>query len=114
MEFWSLPAGERLAEFARLRALGTPVFYAEPRVPFVRAGKGFYALVRHEDVQAAGRNAKGFSSEPAATSPEPPPCLAFFFGTPVVNMDDPRPRRIRRIASRAVRPRLPGTTQVGL
>lgn len=106
MEFWSLPAGERLAEFARLRALGTPVFYAEPRVPFVRAGKGFYALVRHEDVQAAGRNAKVFSSEPAATSPEPPPWLAFFFGTPMVNMDDPRHGRLRRIVSRAFSPRM--------
>lgn len=105
LEFWARPPAERLAAFARLRALERPVFFAEKRVPFVRAGRGFYALVRHADVVHASRNASVFSSEPAATSPEPPPWIALLFGRPMVNMDDPRHARLRRIVSRAFTPK---------
>ncbi|ROO83259.1 cytochrome P450 [Actinocorallia herbida] len=105
-EFWARPHTERHAEFARLRALNAPVYYAEPRIPLVRAGKGFYALVGHADVVAASRNTKVFSSEPAATSPEPPPWIAALFGRPMVNMDDPRHGRLRRIVSRAFSPKM--------
>jgi cytochrome P450 len=103
--FWARPPEERLAAFARLRALDKPVFFPEQRIPFVRAGRGFHALVRHADVVHASRNAKVFSSEPAATSPEPPPWIALLFGRPMVNMDDPRHARLRRIVSRAFTPR---------
>src|SRR4051794_24661277 len=106
MEFWARPPDQRLADFARLRAHGAPVFFTEPRIPFVRAGKGFYALVRHPDVVEVSRNATIFSSEPAATSPEPPPMAAKLFGTPMVNMDDPRHARLRRIVSRAFSPKM--------
>ncbi|HEX6469850.1 MAG TPA: cytochrome P450 [Streptosporangiaceae bacterium] len=106
MRFWARPPDQRLADFARLRAHGAPVFFAEPRIPFLRAGKGFYALVRHADVVEASRNAKIFSSEPAATSPEPPPVVAKLFGTPMVNMDDPGHARLRRIVSRAFSPKM--------
>jgi cytochrome P450 len=67
LEFWARPPEERLRVFARLRAQDRPAFFAEQRVPFVRAGRGFHALVRHEDVVYASRNAKVFSSEPAAS-----------------------------------------------
>lgn len=106
MTFWARPPDQRLADFARLRAHGAPVYFAEPRIPFVRAGKGFYALVRHAHVVEVSRNAKIFSSEPAATSPEPPPVVAKLFGTPMVNMDDPRHARLRRIVSRAFSPKM--------
>ena len=106
MEFWDRPPERRLADFARLRAHGEPVYFAEPRIPLVRAGKGFYALVRHADVVEASRNAKIFSSEPAATSPEPPPVVAKLFGTPMVNMDDPRHARLRRIVAGAFTPKM--------
>lgn len=105
LEFWARPPEDRLRAFARLRALDRPVFFPERRIPFVRAGRGFHALVRHADVVHASRNAKVFSSEPAATSPEPPPWIALLFGRPMVNMDDPRHARLRRIVSRAFTPR---------
>ncbi|MFI6520133.1 cytochrome P450 [Spirillospora sp. NPDC050679] len=111
MAFWDRPPHERLADFARLRERGAPVYFAEPRVPFVRSGKGFYALVRHADVVTASRNAKVFSSEPAATSPEPPPWLAKVFGTPMVNMDDPEHARLRRIVFRAFTPKTLATIE---
>ncbi|MBC6464440.1 cytochrome P450 [Actinomadura alba] len=108
MDFWARPPADRLAAFARLRALDRPVFFPEPRVPLVRAGYGFHALVRHADVVAASRQPKVFSSEPAATSPEPPPWLSLLLGTPMVNMDDPRHARLRRIVSRAFSPKMLG------
>ncbi|MFC5746826.1 cytochrome P450 [Actinomadura rugatobispora] len=106
MEFWDRPPERRLADFARLRELGRPVYFPEPRVPLVRSGRGFHALVRHADVVEASRNAAVFSSEPAATSPEPPPWLPALFGTPMVNMDDPAHARLRRIVFRAFTPKM--------
>lgn len=105
LEFWARPPDERLRTFARLRALDRPVFFEEQRIPLVRAGRGFHALVRHADVVHASRHAEVFSSEPAATTPEPPPWVALLFGRPMVNMDDPRHARLRRVVSRAFTPR---------
>ena len=105
LAFWAAPESERLAAFAHLRALDRPVFFAEPRVPLLRPGGGFHALVRHADVLEASRHTAVFSREPAAVSPEPPPWLPMVFGRPLVNMDDPRHARLRRIVSRAFAPR---------
>jgi cytochrome P450 len=105
LAFWAAPESARLAAFAHLRTLDRPVFFAEPRVPLLRPGGGFHALVRHADVLEASRRTAVFSSEPAAVSPEPPPWLPMVFGRPLVNMDDPRHARLRRIVSRAFAPR---------
>ncbi|GAA3446076.1 cytochrome P450 [Planomonospora venezuelensis] len=104
--FWRRPLTERHEAFARLRQLDRPVFFPEKRVPLLRSGKGFYALVRHADVVEASRNAKVFSSEPAVTNPEPPGWVKHVFGESMVNMDDPRHARLRRIVSRAFSPKM--------
>ncbi|GIH73821.1 cytochrome P450 [Planobispora longispora] len=104
--FWRRPLAERHEAFTRLRRLDTPVFFEEKRVPLLRSGKGFYALVRHADVVEASRNAKVFSSEPAVTNPEPPGWVKHVFGESMVNMDDPRHARLRRIVSRAFSPKM--------
>ncbi|GII93721.1 cytochrome P450 [Sinosporangium siamense] len=106
LSFWRRPPKERHEAFARLRQLEHPVFFEERRVPLLRSGRGFYALVRHADVVEAGRNAAVFSSEPAVTSPEPPGWVKHVFGESMVNMDDPRHARLRRIVSRAFSPRM--------
>jgi cytochrome P450 len=111
MAFWDRPAAERLDDFARLRDLDRPIFFDEPRIPLLRAGRGFYALVRHADVVAASRNPEVFSSAPTATSPEPPAWVAKVFGTPMVSMDGPRHARLRRIVSRAFSPRMLATIE---
>jgi cytochrome P450 len=105
LAFWARPPAERMAAFARLREQDRPVFFAEQRVPLVRSGAGFYALVRHGDVTEASRNPRVFSSEPAATSPEPARWVPLVFGTPMVNMDDPGHARLRRVVARAFTPR---------
>ncbi|MEQ4720016.1 cytochrome P450 [Nonomuraea sp. B19D2] len=104
--FWGLPQAERTEAFRRLRQMDHPVFMREQAIPFVGGGKGFYALVRHADVTEASRNAAVFSSEPCSNSiPDMPRWLSVYFGS-MINMDDPRHAKLRRIVSRAFTPRI--------
>ena len=106
MAFWQRPPGDRERAFALLRAQPRPVFFAESKIPFIRKGAGYYALTRHADVTEASRHPSVFSSEPCATAiPDMPGYLARYFGS-IINMDDPRHGRIRRIVSRAFTPRV--------
>ncbi len=77
-----------------------------PRLPFAEPGPGYYALVRHADVVEASKHADVFSSAAGATSiPDLPVEFNEYFGS-MINMDDPRHARLRRIVSRAFSPRL--------
>jgi methyl-branched lipid omega-hydroxylase len=106
LTFWARPLEERTAAFRVLRGREHPVFVRENGVPFVPAGKGYWALVRHADVEEASRRPDVFSSEPSATSiPDFPAYMERFFGS-LINMDDPRHAKIRRIVSRAFTPRM--------
>ena len=103
--FWSLPYDQRMAAFAELRARPVASLFAEPRFPLIKPGAGYYALTRHADVVEAGRRPDLFSSEPTANSiPDMPRYLASYFGS-MINMDDPRHARLRRIVSRAFTPK---------
>jgi cytochrome P450 len=104
--FWGLPEPERRAAFARLRSLGHPPFFANPESPFPDQGPGYYALVRHADVVEASRNPDVFSSASGATAIlDLPVEFNEYFGS-MINMDDPRHARLRRIVSRAFTPRM--------
>jgi len=105
-EFWGRPLAERQAAFAVLRAEEHPPFFAEPETPFAEPGPGYYALVRHADVVEASRRPEVFSSGRGATSiPDLPAEFNEYFGS-MINMDDPRHARLRRIVSRAFTPRM--------
>jgi methyl-branched lipid omega-hydroxylase len=105
-EFWGWPLAERQAAFATLRAAEHPPFFAEPETPFAERGPGYYALVRHADVVGASRNPEVFSSGQGATQiPDLPVEFNEYFGS-MINMDDPRHARLRRIVSRAFTPRM--------
>ena len=105
-EFWGLPLAERAASFARLRAQPRPHFFAEPEVSFAAPGPGYYALVRHADVLEASRHPEVFSSARGATGiADLPAEFNEYFGS-MINMDDPRHARLRRIVSRAFSPRM--------
>ena len=104
--FWTLPYDRRMAAFAELRARPVAPLFAEPRFPLIKPGRGYYALTRHADVVEASRHPEIFSSEPTSNSiPDLPRYLATYFGS-MINMDDPRHARLRRIVSRAFSPRL--------
>ena len=106
--FWGWPAADRQAAFALLRAREQPPFFAEPESPFAQRGPGYFALVRHADVTEASRNPDVFCSSKGATSIlDLPEEFNEYFGS-MINMDDPRHARLRRIVSRAFTPRMIG------
>ena len=105
-EFWALSLAERHAAFAELRRLDAPAFFANPETPFTTENQGYYALVKHADVLEASRHADIFSSARGATSlVDLPPEFNEYFGS-MINMDDPRHARLRRIVSRAFTPKM--------
>jgi methyl-branched lipid omega-hydroxylase len=106
MEFWGQPLEARQADFAKLRALGKPPYFIVPESPFSVPGDGYYAFVSHADVSAASRQPELFSSANGATSIEDLPAeFNESFGS-MINMDDPRHARLRRIVSRAFTPKM--------
>ncbi|XVQ08933.1 cytochrome P450 [Spirillospora sp. CA-255316] len=106
LTFWSRPPAARERAFAALRELDAPPFFPELKLPFIKSGAGYYALVRHADVVEASRTPDVFSSEPCSNSiADLPRYMARYFGS-MINMDDPRHAKIRRIVSRAFTPRV--------
>jgi cytochrome P450 len=106
--FWGWPTAGRQAAFAVLRAREHPAFFAEPETPFAHGGAGYFALVRHADVSEASRHPDVFCSGQGATSVVDLPAeFNEYFGS-MINMDDPRHARLRRIVSRAFTPRMIG------
>ena len=105
-EFWGRPVAERDALFARLRKEEPFAFYAEPELPFIERGAGYYAVVRHADVDAISNQPELFCSGKGAVSISDLPAeLVEFYGS-LISMDDPRHAKIRRIVSRAFTPRM--------
>jgi methyl-branched lipid omega-hydroxylase len=106
--FWGRPPAEREAAFAVLRAQPHPVYFAEPAAPaaFGPPGPGYHALVSHADVTGASRLPEVFCSGRGATSiTDIPAEFAEYFGS-MINMDDPRHDRLRRIVARAFTQRM--------
>jgi cytochrome P450 len=106
IEFWQQPLDARHDDFARLRALPAPPYFLVPEGPFSSPGDGYYAFVAHADVLAASRQPELFSSARGSTSIEDLPAeFNEYFGS-MINMDDPRHARLRRIVSRAFTPKM--------
>jgi methyl-branched lipid omega-hydroxylase len=107
LDFWSLPSEQREAGFAALRREKPISFHAEfeppPEIPLPR-GPGYWALTRHRDVLAVSRNADLFCSGKGTNIPDLPESFNEFFGS-MINMDDPKHGRHRRIVSRGFTPR---------
>ncbi|MCC5577952.1 cytochrome P450 [Microtetraspora sp. AC03309] len=106
-DFWARPIDEREHAFRLLRGLETPAFYPEPELSFAPAGPGYHALVRHADIVEASRNPEIFCSGDGGSTNivDMPAEFVEYFGS-MINMDDPRHARLRRIVSRAFTPRM--------
>jgi cytochrome P450 len=103
--FWTLPVEERAAAFAWLREHDPVSFYPEPEFGELETGPGFYALTRLDDIVTASRTPQVFTSGSGSTSVvDQPPEFREFFGS-MINLDDPRHARLRRIVSRGFTPR---------
>jgi cytochrome P450 len=98
--FWSAPIAERAAAFAALRACDPVPFMAEPVLPGRTPGPGYWALTRYPDVVAASRNPEVFISGEGIGILDRTPELAEAFGPSIIEMDDPRHARLRRIVAR--------------
>ncbi|MGO8876478.1 MAG: cytochrome P450 [Acidimicrobiales bacterium] len=104
MGFWERPNAEREGAFEMLRREDPIRFFEEPDTPPMPRGGGFYALTRHRHVVAASRQPELFGSGSGTNIPDLPESFREFFGS-MINMDDPRHARLRRIVSRAFTPR---------
>ena len=111
MEFWARPWDEREGAFQTLRRERPMPFYEEPEIPENLAGvfpqgPGYYALTRHAHISEASRHPEIYQSGGGATSiMDMPEEMLDFFGS-MINMDNPRHARLRRIVSAAFNPRM--------
>ncbi len=105
-EFWALSLADRHAAFAKLRELDSPPYFLDPENPFGPPVDGYYALVKHAEILEASRHPDLFSSARGSTSLiDLPPEFNEYFGS-MINMDDPKHARLRRIVSRAFTPKM--------
>ena len=106
-EFWTLSLADRHSAFAKLRELDAVPYFADPETPFTTVeNTGYYAFVKHADVVEASRHPDIFSSARGSTSlVDLPPEFNEYFGS-MINMDEPRHARLRRIVSRAFTPKM--------
>lgn len=110
ISFWTEPWSDRYAAFAALRRQAGLPHFAEPPLEGALAellppGPGYFAVTRHADVVHASRHPELFCSGQGATSiiDMPREMLEYFGG--MINEDDPRHARLRRIVSAAFNPR---------
>ncbi len=108
IEFWTLPLEEREGAFKTLRELRPLPFFAEPDtgIDWIPKGDGYYAVTRHADILAASKQPDIFSSARGATSlTDMPSEFLEFFGS-MINLDDPRHTRLRRIVAAGFTPKM--------
>jgi len=95
------------AALARLRRQHGVVWVDEPAVLSWPAGRGFWLVLRHADVQAVLRNPRAYSSWLGGTQIRDPatPADLDFVRRMMLNMDPPEHTRLRGLLGRAFTPR---------
>jgi cytochrome P450 len=103
--FWTRPVDEREGAFLTLREQDPIRFFDEPPLTeLVPPGPGYYSLTRHADVLEASKHPQLFCSGRGTNIPDMPEPFLEFLGS-MINMDDPRHARMRRIVSRGFTPK---------
>jgi cytochrome P450 len=111
IEFWARPLEEREGAFQLLRRNRSLAFFREPEMQSELArslprGPGYRAVTRHADVVEVSRHPEIYRSGPGATSIlDMPVEMLEYFGS-MINTDNPRHARLRRIVSAAFNPRI--------
>ena len=106
--FWQRPLEEREGAFATLRRERPISYHEEPEPPpgvGIPRGPGYWAVTRHADILEVSRNPEIYCSGRGSNIGDLPQAFAEFFGS-MINMDDPRHARLRRIVSRGFTPRV--------
>jgi cytochrome P450 len=105
-DFWIRPPAERHAVFDLLRRERPFAFFAEPLIPMLEPGPGYWAVTRYADLDAISSQPAVFCSGKGAVSiVDIPADLNEFYGS-LISMDDPRHAKIRRIVAKAFTPRM--------
>ncbi|NIR41310.1 MAG: cytochrome P450 [Actinobacteria bacterium] len=105
IEFWRLSQNDRAEVFRQYRTTDPFPFFDEPENPLGPNGPGYYVLTRHRDVVDASRQPELFCSGKGATGPlDQSEEVNDFFGS-MINMDDPRHKRLRGLVSAGFTPR---------
>ncbi len=111
LDFWALPLDRRAGAFSELRSRRDLAFFSDPDpLPGMGKGRGYYCLVHHAEIVEASRHPELFCSGRGTNIFDLPPELLEFFGS-IINLDDPRHARLRRIVSRAFTPRFLASLQ---
>jgi methyl-branched lipid omega-hydroxylase len=118
IEFWAAPWGEREAAFKTLRSERPIAFFAEAEMPEsaipLPAGPGYYAITKYQDIAEMSRHPELFcSGQSGSTIADMPQEFLEFFGS-MINMDDPRHARLRRIVSAAFNPRMVSSVEASI
>jgi methyl-branched lipid omega-hydroxylase len=105
-EFWAKPRDWRFAAFKTLRDESPFHFFEERLIEDspIPPGRGYRALVRHDDIWHVSRNAAQFCSGQGSNIGDLPVEINEFFGS-MINMDDPKHFRLRSIVSRGFTPK---------
>ncbi len=105
-DFWVRPPAVRQAVFDLLRRERPFAFFAEPEVPMLEPGPGYWAVTRYADLEAISSQPAVFCSGRGAVSIQDIPTdLNEFYGS-MISMDDPRHAKIRRLVSKTFTPRM--------
>ena len=105
LDFWTRSLDERARAFALLRAERPAAAMVMPGMPeFGFAESPYFSITRHADIVEASRHPELFCSGKGTNIGDLPPDFLEFFGS-MINMDDPRHARLRRIVSRGFTPR---------
>ncbi len=108
IEFWARPLAEREGAFHQLRTNRPLPFFAEPEAQseLVPSGPGYYAVTKYDDIFEVSKDPELYCSGKGATSiADLPEFMNDFFGS-MINMDDPRHARMRKIVSAAFTPKM--------
>ncbi len=105
IEFWAKPDAEREAVFKLLRDEAPITFYDEVLIEGFPQGPGYWALTRYADVVHVSRHPELFVSGRGGTNiGDIPQELAEFLGS-IINMDDPRHKKLRGLVSSGFGPK---------
>jgi cytochrome P450 len=106
LDFWERPLTARADALRHLREHEPIAFFEEPPspLPAFPSGPGFFALTRYADIVEVSRKPDLFCSGEGTTIRDQPPFVREMFGS-IVNLDDPRHARMRRIVAYGFTPK---------
>src|SRR5882724_5276501 len=105
VELWAAPEAEREAVFRYLRDEHPVSFHPAPELEGAPPAPGYWALTRFDDIMYASRHPELFCSSSGGTNLiDIPPEIGDFIGS-IINMDDPRHKKLRNLVSSGFTPK---------